>query len=110
MAKERKKKKAPKNEQLESFSADPSAIVESADDSQVGQTSEEIKKADAPVENKLAFGLWDLAALFSLICVSLGTLMLFMELQRFGNLFQGTWPWSVSTVEITAAPPPPSVE
>jgi hypothetical protein len=33
MAKERKKKKAPKNEQLESFSADPSAIVESADDS-----------------------------------------------------------------------------
>jgi len=110
MAKDRKKKKAPKNEQLESFSADPSAIVEAADDSQIGQTSEELKKAEAPASNKLAFGLWDLAALFSLICVSLGTLMLFLELQRFGNLIQGTWPWSVSTVEINASAPPPSVE
>lgn len=104
MAKKNKKsKKAAEESQLDSFSAAPESLDFGGNDSQVGQTSEEIGQSSRKLdENKLAFGLWDLTALISFVCITLATMLLFFELQRFGNLLQGTWPWSVSTVEISA--------
>jgi hypothetical protein len=105
MAKKKKQPKAAKSE-LDSFSAAPEALSLEADAGQVGQTSAEAAGKQKADEHKLAFGLWDLTALLSLVCITLATGLLFLELQSFGNLLQGSWPWSVSTAKISAAPAP----
>jgi hypothetical protein len=105
MAKKKKKAKAEAS-QLDSFSAAPEALDVAAAQDQVGKTSGEMKTARPRSEGGLAFGLWDLTALLSLLCITAATVLLFLELQQFGNLLQGSWPWSVSTAKITAAAPP----
>lgn len=90
---------------LDSLETSAEALeVGAASAEQVGQSSGEMKAAKAESEDRLAFGLWDLTALLSLLCITAATLLLFIELQRFGNLFRGSWPWSISTAKITAMP------
>lgn len=105
MAKKKKKAKAEAN-QMDSFSAAPEALELAAKQDPVGKTSSEMKSARSDSEGRLGFGLWDLTALLSLLCITAATVLLFLELQQFGNLLQGSWPWSVSTAKITAAAPP----
>lgn len=105
MAKKKKKATAEASP-IDSFSAAPEALATAGPQDQVGKTSRETKPARPDSENRLAFGLWDLTALFSLLCITAATVLLFVELQQFGKLLQGSWPWSVSTAKITTAAPP----
>jgi len=105
MAKKKKKAKAEAS-QMDSFSAAPETLESATAQEQVGKTSQEMKPSRSASEGGLAFGLWDLTALLSLLCITAATILLLVELQQFGNLLQGSWPWSVSTAKITAAAPP----
>lgn len=73
-------------------------------DDQVGMTSEEAgDSTDADQsetekkKSKLSgFSIYDSMLLVSLICVSLATLVLFLELNKFGSILEGEFPWRAS--------------
>lgn len=65
---------------------------------EVGLTSEESASEDGE-KKKSRFGnftVFDTMLLMSLICVTLATLNMFLELNSFGNILGGEFPWRVS--------------
>lgn len=62
---------------------------------EIGQTSEEASESGE--DKKREFSVYDAMLLVSLICVSLATLLLVLELRRFGN-FPFSFPWRTTEV------------
>ncbi len=62
----------------------------------VGQTSEEASQSSDD-KKKREFSIYDAMLLISLICVALATLLLVIELRRFGN-FPFSFPWRTTEV------------
>jgi hypothetical protein len=79
--------------------ANDELIVPESDD--VGMTSDEspVDSADSEVEEKKkpAFTVFDAMLLISLICIVLATLMLVLEINKFGP-FPGSFPWRIDEV------------
>lgn len=69
-------------------------LMEPESDS-IGQTSEE--SSENGEDTKRQFSVYDAMLLVSLICVSLATLLLVLELRRFGN-FPFSFPWRTTEV------------
>lgn len=83
-----------------SMSNDPSI------ETSVGRTSDESMSSRPKIDTQLAFGLYDLTALFSLIFVTAATFLLFLELNHYGNVFTFNWPWSVAGERAVPVVPP----
>jgi hypothetical protein len=69
-------------------------LMEPESDS-IGQTSEEASENGE--DKKREFSVYDAMLLVSLICVALATLLLVLELRRFGN-FPFSFPWRTTEV------------
>ena len=66
---------------------------------QIGMTSKEAVDAGSDVtvkKKKPKFTVFDAMLLASLLCVTLATLVLFLELNKFGSILDGDFPWRVS--------------
>lgn len=69
---------------------------------QIGMTSKEASDSvdagsDVTVKKKKPkFTVFDAMLLASLLCVTLATLVLFLELNKFGSILDGDFPWRVS--------------
>ena len=61
----------------------------------VGQTSEEVSEHGE--DKKREFSIYDAMLLVALICIALATLLLILELRRFGN-FPFSFPWRTTEV------------
>lgn len=70
-------------------------VMEPESDS-VGQTSEEASESGED-KKKREFSVYDAMLLVSLICVTLATLLLVIELGSFGNVLFG-FPWRTTEV------------
>ena len=69
-------------------------VIES-DSDLVGQTSEEASENGE--DKKREFSIYDAMLLVALICIALATLLLILELRRFGN-FPFSFPWRTTEV------------
>jgi hypothetical protein len=69
-------------------------LMEPESDS-IGQTSEEASENGE--DQKREFSVYDAMLLVSLICAALATLLLVLELRRFGN-FPFSFPWRTTEV------------
>ena len=72
-------------------------IVPESDD--VGMTSDEspVDSSDSDEKKKPAFTVFDAMLLISLVCITLATLMLVFEINKFGP-FPGSFPWRIDEV------------
>lgn len=70
-------------------------------DGQIGQTSADIadESGDGSKTRRFAFNVYDTMMLIALVCVTLATIKLFMELSTFGALSEG-FPWNTAEVRV----------
>jgi len=78
-------------------------VIESDNTDEVGQTSaESVDSSEPSTETKKtkdptkSFNVYNAMMLVSLVCVSFAIVWMFMELNQFGNVFGGEFPWRTS--------------
>ena len=72
--------------------------IESDNLDAVGQTSAESSEESTQETKSLlaSFNIYNGMMLVSMICITLAIVLMFVELNQFGNIFSGEFPWRTS--------------